>query len=99
MTPNKKTNVTRRVVTAGGWQLAKRLSRSIPLAGTAMVIGMAGNTIRKKGLIRGALDVGLDLVPVVGTAKTVIEIFTGDLIPNKDSLDQKNGQRSRNGNK
>ncbi len=91
-------NVTRRVVTAGGWQLAKRLSRSIPLAGTAIVVGLAGNTIRKKGMIRGTLDVGLDLIPVVGTAKTVIEIFTGDLIPDKDSL-QKNGQKSRDDNR
>ena len=98
MAVDKKANLTRRVVTAGGWQLAKRLSRSIPLAGTAIVVGLAGNTIRKKGMIRGTLDVGLDLIPVVGTAKTVIEIFTGDLIPNKDLPEPKNGQRSRNGN-
>lgn len=83
------------MVTAGGWQLAKRLSKSIPLAGTAIVVGLAGNTIRRKGVVRGALDVGLDLIPIVGTAKTVLEIFTGDLIPNKDS----GGQRNRNGNK
>ncbi len=98
MAIDNRKNVTRRVVTAGGWQLAKRLSRSIPLAGTAIVVGLAGNTIRKKGMIRGTLDVGLDLIPVVGTAKTVIEIFTGDLIPDKDSL-QRNGQKGRNGNK
>lgn len=93
MAQEKKTSLTRRVVTAGGWQLAKRLSKSIPLIGTAMVVGLAGNSIRKKGVVKGALDVGLDLIPVVGTAKTVIEIFTGDLIP--DSAEKKN----RNGNK
>jgi len=27
--------------------------------------------------------VGLDVTPVVGTAKNVLEIFTGDLIPDK----------------
>ncbi|MEP6925642.1 MAG: hypothetical protein ABI954_14345 [Pyrinomonadaceae bacterium] len=95
MLQDNKKSVTRRVVTAGGWQLAKRLSKSIPLAGTAIVVGLAGNTIRRKGVVRGALDVGLDLIPIVGTAKTVLEIFTGDLIPNKDS----GGQRNRNGNK
>lgn len=99
MAIDKKTNMTRRVVTAGGWQLAKRLSKSIPLAGTAIVFGLAGNTIRKKGMIKGALDVGLDLIPIVGTAKTVVEIFTGDLIADKESLNHKNSQRNRNGNK
>jgi len=29
------------------------------------------------------VDVGLDILPVVGTAKAVLEIFTGDLIPDK----------------
>jgi hypothetical protein len=27
--------------------------------------------------------VGLDVTPVVGTAKGVLELFTGDLIPDK----------------
>jgi hypothetical protein len=27
--------------------------------------------------------VGLDVTPVVGTAKNVLELFTGDLIPDK----------------
>ena len=31
----------------------------------------------------GAVHVGLDMTPVVGTAKGVVEIFTGDLIPDK----------------
>ena len=31
----------------------------------------------------GAVHVGLDVTPVVGTAKNVVEIFTGDLIPDK----------------
>jgi hypothetical protein len=35
------------------------------------------------GLIPGVVHVGLDVTPVVGTAKGVVEIFTGDLIPDK----------------
>jgi hypothetical protein len=31
-------------------------------------------------LIPGAVHVGLDVTPVIGTAKGVVEIFTGDLI-------------------
>jgi hypothetical protein len=34
-------------------------------------------------VVRGVVHVGLDVTPVVGTAKGVLEIFTGDLIPDK----------------
>jgi len=88
----KKTSVGGRVARAGGWLAVKRLARSVPFAGTIMVVGLAGQTIRKKGLVNGAIDVGLDLVPFVGTSKTVVEIFTGDLIPDKDK-NQKNGKK------
>jgi hypothetical protein len=42
-----------------------------------------GHAIKKKGLLRGAAHVALDVTPVVGTAKNVIEIVTGDWIPDK----------------
>ncbi|MDQ3755462.1 MAG: hypothetical protein M3371_12130 [Acidobacteriota bacterium] len=67
----------------GGWTLAKRLVKPIPFVGTAVALGLAGYEIRKKGWKNGLLQVGLDLTPVVGTAKGVVEIFTGDLIPDK----------------
>ena len=55
----------------------------IPIAGSVFAVGMAGYEIRKKGLLPGVAHVGLDLIPLVGTTKNVIEIFTGDLIPDK----------------
>ena len=73
----------RRVIRAGGWRLAKRLIKPIPVVGTFLAVGMAGYEIRRKGLIPGAIHVGLDATPLVGTAKGVLEIFTGDLIPDK----------------
>ena len=73
----------RRIVRAGGWGLAKRLIKPIPIVGTIFAVGLAGYEIRKKGLLPGAVHVGLDVTPVVGTAKNVLEIFTGDLIPDK----------------
>jgi hypothetical protein len=76
-------SVTRRVVRAGGWGLAKRLIKPIPVIGSLFALGLAGYEIRKKGLIPGVIHVGLDITPVVGTAKNVLEIFTGDLIPDK----------------
>lgn len=69
---------------AGGWGVAKRLVKPIPIVGTAVAIGLAGYEIRKKGLLPGAFHVGLDATPILGTAKGIVEIFTGDLIPDKE---------------
>ena len=74
----------RRLLRAGGWRLAKRLIKPIPVVGTVLVVGLAGHEIRKKGWLRGAVHVGLDATPVVGTAKGLVELFTGDLIPDKE---------------
>ncbi len=75
----------RKIVRAGGWELAKRLIKPIPIIGSVVALGLAGYAIKKKGLLRGTLHVGLDVTPVVGTAKNVVEIFTGDLIRDKVS--------------
>ena len=73
----------RRIARAGGWGIAKRLIKPIPIVGSIFAFGLAGYEIKRKGLIPGAVHVGLDVTPVVGTAKNVLEIFTGDLIPDK----------------
>lgn len=77
--------VKRRIIRAGGWGLAKRLIKPIPIIGSIFAVGLIGYEIKKKGLLPGALHVGLDVTPVVGTAKNVVEIFTGDWIPDKPS--------------
>ena len=77
------TTLKRRLVRAGGWGFAKRLIKPIPIIGSVFAFGLAGYEIKKKGLIPGAVHVGLDVTPVVGTAKGVLELFTGDLIPDK----------------
>lgn len=76
-------SMKRRIVRAGGWGLAKRLIKPIPIVGTIFAVGLAGYELKKKGLLPGAVHVGLDVTPIVGTAKNVLEIFTGDLIPDK----------------
>ena len=73
----------RRIIRAGGWRVAKRIIKPIPIVGTIFAFGLAGYEIKRKGLIPGAVHVGLDVTPVVGTAKGVLELFTGDLIPDK----------------
>jgi hypothetical protein len=73
----------RRIFRAGGWGIAKRLIKPIPIIGSLFAVALAGYEIKKKGLLPGAVHVGLDVTPVVGTAKGVVELFTGDFIPDK----------------
>jgi hypothetical protein len=73
------------VVKRGAWEVTKKLLKAIPIIGPVFTVGFAGHDIKKKGLVPGAIHVGLDVTPVVGTAKNVVEIFTGDLIPDKET--------------
>jgi len=83
----------RRIIRAGGWGVAKRLIKPIPFIGSIFAFGLAGYEIKKKGLLPGAVHVGLDVTPVVGTAKGVLELFTGDLIPDKSERRHKKPQQ------
>lgn len=83
-------SLTRRIGRVGGWTLAKRLAKPIPVVGTVVALSLAGYEIKKKGLLRGGVHVGLDALPFIGTAKGVVEIFTGDLIA--DKKDARNGK-------
>ena len=64
-------------------KLLKRAVKPLPLIGASVVAALAISTIRRKGAIKGTADVALDLIPGVGLAKNAVEIFTGDLIPDK----------------
>lgn len=79
----KGTDLTRKLARAGGMRLVRRLIKPIPVIGTAVALGFAGYEIKKKGWRNGIVHVGLDITPVVGTVKNLVEIFTGDLIPDK----------------
>lgn len=76
-------SLKRRVFKAGTWAIAKRAIKAIPFVGPLFSVGLAGYEIKKKGVVPGAVHVALDVTPVVGTAKNVVEIFTGDWIPDK----------------
>ena len=81
MTPRPKKGIVKR----GAWEITKKLLKAIPIIGPVFTVGFAGHDIKRKGLVPGAVHVGLDVTPVVGTAKNIVEIFTGDLIPDKPS--------------
>lgn len=83
--PNEKKTLKRKAAEAGGWFLAKRIAKSIPYIGTAMSIGLVGYDIKRKGLVKGVLNSGLDAIPFVGLGKNAIEYFTGDFFPDKET--------------
>lgn len=80
-----KHTVTRKVIHAGGWQVAKRVAKTIPFGGTAIAIVLVGSDIRNKGVLKGILNSGIDAIPLVGLAKNAIELVRGDFIPDKDT--------------
>lgn len=85
-------SLKRRFLRAGGWRVAKRIIKPIPVVGSILAVGLAGHEIRKKGLLRGVVHVGLDVTPVVGAAKGLVELFTGDLIADKQPLSKTHGE-------
>lgn len=78
-----KTGIKRKLLHAGGWQVAKRVAKTIPFGGTAVVLFLVGSDIRKKGVAKGLLNSGIDAIPFVGLAKNAVELFRGDFIPDK----------------
>ena len=80
----KKHGLKRKLAHAGGWQVAKRLAKMVPFGGTAIVIVLVGHDIKKKGLLRGVVNSGIDAIPFVGLAKNAVELFAGDFIPDKN---------------
>ena len=79
MTPKPKKGLVKR----SAWEVTKKLLKAIPVIGPVFTVGFAGREIQKKGLGPGAVHVALDVTPYVGTAKNILEIFTGDFIPDK----------------
>ncbi|QQS33440.1 MAG: hypothetical protein IPM50_02345 [Acidobacteriota bacterium] len=78
-----KVSVKRKLLRAGGWQVVKRGARSLPFGGTFIVLALVGSDIRKKGVVRGLVNSGLDAIPVIGLAKNAVELVRGDLLPDK----------------
>ncbi len=77
-----------------GAKILKRIAKPIPIIGTAVVVMTAYAVLRRKGLLRGGLDVALDATPVVGSVKGVVELVTGDLIPDRDEADTQDRKRA-----
>ena len=69
--------VLRRIIRAGGFRIAMKAAKTVPLLGTAVAFGLISYEIKKKGIARGLANIALDATPVVGLIKNTIELFTG----------------------
>jgi hypothetical protein len=77
-------SIVRRLIRAGGTRYAIKAAKSRPVVGTAAVIGLAGYEIKRKGVLKGLLNVALDATPVLGVVKNSVEMVTGDWLPDKE---------------
>ncbi|CAN5511219.1 hypothetical protein BH10ACI3_BH10ACI3_03000 [soil metagenome] len=82
-------SIKRKLVHAGGWQVAKRVAKSLPFGGTAVAVVLVGSDMRSKGVVNGLLNSGIDAIPFVGLAKNAVELFRGDFIPDKKKKESK----------
>jgi len=79
-----KRNIKRKLLHAGGWQVVKRVAKTIPFGGTAVAVVLVGTDIKRKGVVKGIINSGIDAIPFVGLAKNAVELVRGDFIPDKD---------------
>ena len=76
--------IANRAARWGGARLSRRLSRSIPILGAAIAAATVIATMRRKGVIGGAFDTGLNAIPGIGAAKNVLEVARGrDFFPDR----------------
>ena len=83
--PIEGKSVLRRTLHAGTWVAVRRFARMLPFGGTFVVAALILDDVRRKGLVGGIVNSGIDAVPFVGIAKNGVEIVFGDLIPDKNS--------------
>lgn len=82
--------LTNRLMRWSGARLSRRLGRSLPWIGAAVAVATVASTVRRKGLISGAFDTGLNAIPLVGAAKNVVEVARGkDFFPDRAPTDRR----------
>ena len=73
-----------KVMRYGGLKLSQRLGRSIPILGAVIAAATVVATVRRKGVISGTVDTGLNALPLVGALKNAAEVLRGrDFFPDR----------------
>jgi len=67
-------SMSNRIARWGGARMSRRLSRSLPWVGGLIALGTVAATVRRKGLVGGTFDTGLNAIPLIGAAKNVVEV-------------------------
>ena len=76
--------MTDRAARWAGARMSRRMARSLPWVGAAIALVTVFATMKKKGVVGGAVDTGLNAVPFVGAAKNFVEFVRGrDFIPDR----------------
>jgi hypothetical protein len=64
--------------------MSARLARSLPWIGVIVAGATVMSAMRRKGVVSGALDTGLNAVPFLGATKNVVEVMRGrDFFPDR----------------
>lgn len=64
--------------------MSGRLARSLPWIGVIVAAATVLSSMRRKGVISGALDTGLNAVPYLGATKNAVEVMRGrDFFPDR----------------
>jgi hypothetical protein len=72
------------------------LARSIPFVGAVVAVATLGITMRRKGVVGGLADTGLNSIPFVGAAKNVAEVLRGeDFFPDRPAAPSRRSGRAR----
>lgn len=67
----------------GAVSIIWRVLKVLPVVGYVFVLASLPHVVHRKGYFLGILAVALDILPVICLIKAGIEVFTGDLIPDK----------------
>ncbi len=60
-----------------------RVLRVLPVIGYVFILASIPQILRRKGFVFGTLAVTLDMLPVICLIKAGIEIYSGDLLPDR----------------
>jgi hypothetical protein len=64
----------------------------MPIIGTVVAVATVASTIRRKGVVSGTLDTGLNAMPFVGLMKNAVEMVRGrDFFPDRFPQDRYEG--------
>ncbi len=80
-----ESGIIKKAMFTGGSQLFLRSAKMLPFGGAIAVFVLLGYDIRRKGIILGSVNSGIDAIPFLGFAKNTVEIFTGDFIPDRSA--------------